>query len=354
MLCYLFMLLNLALIRAEPQAPAAQDPRVSRLARDVHNKGWIVYSARTEQGDWDLFLVRPDGSHRHNLTNTPTVHELGGRFSPDGKKILYRRIARDARIRQDGWGSLGELVISNADGSNAVAIGAAGEFAWASWSPDGRQVVCLSKAGVEFVDLATRKVIRRIDRKGIFQQLTWSPDGRWLSGTANSFGDAWTVVRMNAVTGEVNPVVKFQNCTPDWFPDSKRLIYSSRPAGQPVLDGGKAAQAVNQKPEYGWTQLWMAEADGSARTLVYGEDSRHIYGGAISPDGKYVLFTRSPTDGGMDTAMLSLMRLSDAPAIGRQSQALRKLYPNAKNATILDLGFGWEPHWTAAEAGGAK
>lgn len=353
MLCCLFMLLSSALIRAEPGAPASQDRRGTRLAREVRNKGWIVFSAWTE-GDWDLFLMRPDGSQRRNLTNTPAVHEIGGRFSPDGKKILYRRIAKDARIRQDGWGGLGELVISNADGSNAVVLGAAGEFAWASWSPDGRQVVCLSKAGVETVDLASRKVIRRMDRKGFFQQLTWSPDGRWLCGTANSFGDAWTIVRMNAVTGEVNPVVKFQNCTPDWFPDSRRLIYSSRPASQQVLDGGKSAQAVNQKPQYGWTQLWMAEADGSAKNLVYGEDGRHIYGGAISPDGKYVLFTRCHTDGGMNTAVLSLMRLSDAPVIGGPSQALRKLYPKANNAPILDLLSGWEPHWTAAQAGGAK
>jgi len=27
------------------------------------------------------------------------------------------------------------------------------------------------------------------------------------------------------------------------------------------------------------------------RGLVYGEDGRHVYGGCISPDGKFVLFT---------------------------------------------------------------
>jgi hypothetical protein len=29
--------------------------------------GWIVYSAKTGGGDWDLFLMRPDGSNRRNI-----------------------------------------------------------------------------------------------------------------------------------------------------------------------------------------------------------------------------------------------------------------------------------------------
>ena len=67
---------------------------------------------------------------------------------------------------------------------------------------------------------------------------------------------------MDSVTGEVNPVSKFQNCTADWFPDSRRLIYSSRPGNQEVVDKGEAAARVGQKENYGWTQLWMVDGDG--------------------------------------------------------------------------------------------
>jgi len=35
----------------------------------------------------------------------------------------------------------------------------------------------------------------------------------------------------------------------------------------------------------------MADADGENRRLVYAEDGRHVYGGHVSPDGKYLLFT---------------------------------------------------------------
>jgi hypothetical protein len=84
--------------------------------------------------------------------------------------------------------------------------------------------------------------------------------------------------------------------------------------------------------------------------MLLGEDGKHIYGTEISPDSRYVIFTRADTDG-MDTSIMGVMRLSDAPAIRGESAALRKLHPNAKNAVILDLSQGWEPNWTSANLG---
>ena len=327
----------------------ADDAKAGRLAKEVARDGWIVYSAKTAKGDWDLFLMRPDGSHRRDITNTPDFNEIGGRFSPDGKKILYRRIPPSTKVNHDTWGRSGMLVIANADGSAPVVYG---EFPWASWSPDGKQVACLTNKGIEFRDLESKRVVRTLDRKGIYQQLFWSSDGRWFTGTANAFGETWTIVRMNAATGELNAAAKFQNCTPDWFPDSQRIIYSSRPTQGEGDDG--LAKAAGQKPDYGWTQLWMAGGDGKQNSLLYGEDGRHIYGGAVSPDGKYIVFTRSLRDGNEDTAEIGLIRLGDAPIIAGESKALRRQYPKAKDGPALALGPGWEPHWTGGEIAGGK
>ena len=51
--------------------------------------------------------MRPDGSHKRNITNTPNINEIGARLSPDGLKLLYRRVAPGVKIRHDAWGSLG-------------------------------------------------------------------------------------------------------------------------------------------------------------------------------------------------------------------------------------------------------
>jgi Tol biopolymer transport system component len=327
--------------RSHAASPAAgQDQSVRRLAEEVRGKGWIVYSARSEKGDWDLFLCRPDGSSVRNLTNTEEFSEAAPQFSRDGRRLLYRRLKKGEKLDNNQHGAQGALVFAHSDGTSPVVFGADREYPWASWGPDGKQIVTLSIKGISFVEIAARRVVRTLPRKGFFQQLTWSPDGRGLSGVANSFGTEWTVACMDASSGTANAVSRFQCCTPDWFPDSRALIFSSRPPEQKTNNG------------YGWTQLWMADAEGKERRLVYGEDGRHVYGGHVSPDGRYVLFTgnmEEDGDPGNAGAPMALMRLADAPIIGGESKALRALHPNVKDGPVLPLPSGWEPCWTSRE-----
>jgi len=342
---HIILVVALLIVAAVPTGFCAdastQDQRVVPLAEALRYKGWIVYCSRSGNGSWDLFLSRPDGSQRKNITHTKDYEEAGPRFSPDGKKMLYRRIKAGSVISHDKWGFQGQLIIADADGSNPVVFGEERAFPWASWSADSKHIACLKLKGIEIVELATKRVVRQLPRKGIYQYLFWSPDGKWFCGVANTLG-MWTIVRMNCETGELNPVRDFQNCTPDWFGDSKHVIFSSRPANQPGLKG------------YGWTQLWMADAEGKDHKLVYGEDGFHIYSGALSPDGKYVLFSKCPVDGGgseKQGAAICIVRLADTPMITGKSTALRKVHPDTKDAPVLAFGKGWEPHWTYAEIG---
>ena len=312
-------------------AVAAEDKTVEALRREVATKGWVVTSIKQKRGDWDLVLMRPDGSKQRKLTDTPDWSEAAPRWSPDSRRLLYRRIKAGTVISHDRWGFQGELVMADAMARNGRVMG---KHPWGCWSPDGKQISCLSLKGIEILDVATGKVTRRMKRAGYFQQLFWSPDGKWFCGTANVGGELWTIVRMDVATGKWNVVSRFRNCTPDWFPDSRQVIFSNRPA--------------NQKG-YGWTQLWMAPGQGGQRKMLYGEDGRHIYGGGLSPDGRYVLFTRCPKDGGgseRSGAPGGLMRLADAPIIGANSPALRKLHPGAHDGPVLALPDLWEPHWT--------
>jgi hypothetical protein len=129
-------------------------------------------------------------------------------------------------------------------------------------------------------------------------------------------------------------------CTPDWFPDARGVIFSWRPPGQKTNRG------------LGWTQLWRTEAEGKAPRLVYAKDNRHAYGGFVSPDGKYVIFSgniEEDGDPGHDGGPMSLMRLDDAPIVEGESFGVRALHPEAKEGPILHLPSGWEPCWTDHE-----
>jgi Tol biopolymer transport system component len=323
------------------------DPAAQALAREVATQGWILFSAKTPQGDYDLFLSRPDGSARRNLTQTPAADEFGGRFTADGKKMLYRRQARGPKadgeggINHDLWGAMGALVIANADGSNPEPQGEPGAWPWASWSPDAKRIACLYKreGAIRIFDLATRSPVKELPRLGIFQQLFWSGDGQRLCGTANLNGQDWNVVSIDIATGKETLLTRALNCTPDWFQgDATRVIYSNRTPGM--------------GSDYGWTMLMQATADGKSRTLVYGERGRHVYYGCTSPDDRYVIFSVPESDGGTDAPM-AIVRLADTPIIVPADYAeLRSLYPKAKSGPVLKLSQpGFEPHWTYADVG---
>src|ERR1019366_2957403 len=216
----------------------AQSPRADAganvLAGEVASRGWILFSTKTGQGDYDLFLSRPDGSSRRNLTQTPDANEFGGRFSPDGKRMLYRRQARgpangaDTGINHDLWGTKGALVVAKADGSDPQRQGDEGAYPWASWSPDSKQIACLYKreGQIRIFDLATKARVKELPSRGVFQQLFWSPDGKRLCGTANFNGQDWNVVSIDLATGRETLLTRSLNCTPDWFQrDPNRVIY---------------------------------------------------------------------------------------------------------------------------------
>jgi Tol biopolymer transport system component len=316
-------------------APFAEEPDTAALAREVHGLGWIAFSAVGEAGDWDIYLSRPDGTDRRKLTDTRAYSETGARFSPDGKRLLYYRQPAREPVDNNAYGTF-ELVIADSNGANTVSFGR--DFAWASWGPDSKSIAVLTPRGVHVVDIRTRKVVRVIPRKGIVEQLVWSPDGRAMVGTANGLGEYWNVGALDARSGNIIALSETEryNCTPDWMPDSRRVIY--------------ARGTVPKKNER--AQLWVAASDGSERHMLYAEGGRHIYGGAASPDGRFLIFSRTVEDlGKVDHAKttLAVIRMDDTPMLGDDDQGLRKRFESAKAAVRLDLGPGWEPHWTRAE-----
>jgi Tol biopolymer transport system component len=266
--------------------------------------------------------MRPDGSDRRHLTDTREFNEAGARFSPDGKRLLYYRLPKSEPVDNNTYGTF-ELVIANADGGLPVVFGDG--FEWASWGPDGKQLAALAPKGIQIVEVATRQVVRQVPRKGLVQQLAWSPDGQRFTGTANGLGPFWNIGCLSLETGELKAVSETEryNCTPDWTPDSRHVLYAR---GIIPEKGGRA-------------ELWVASADGAERQALYAEAGRHIYGGCASPDGKYLLFTRSMEDlGKVAEIEMAIIRW---PTAGQPA--------NAGEVTRLDLGPGWEPHWTGKE-----
>lgn len=288
------------------------------LATEVRDRGWIVCSAPNAGGDWDLVVLRPDGSSRHPLTRTPDFNEAGARFSPDGSRLLYYRMPRGEPVDNNTYGTF-ELVIAGADGSQPISYGR--NFPWASWGPDGREFACLTPQGIKIVEVASRTTLRELPRRGIVQQLVWSPDGRWFTGTANGLGPFWNIALLDARDGSCRALSEPDryNCTPDWRGDANGVVYAR---GIIPAQGGRA-------------ELWWAPVTTSAPRRLHAEADRHIYGACSSPDGRHLLFTRSVADLGKVDHSETTLALIRWPTGTDDTSGPR-----------LDLGPGWEPHWS--------
>ena len=332
--CFRLLFLFIATARI---SDACDPPAIPGLKAEVAERGWIVFSAHTGSGDWDLFVMRPNGDHLRPLTRSAEWNEILPRVSPDGTRLLYRRLPREETPDGNRHGQQGVLVVARLDASDPRVLGKDGDLAWASWSPDGKSLATLGLKGISFVDAGTGKVRRTLPRAGLFQQLTWSPDGLALTGVSNGLGTSWSVVRMDAVSGQVTAVSRGDCCTPDWFPDGAQVVFSNRRESQRILGGN------------GWTELWRAQADGSDARLLVAEEGRHLYGGQVSPDGRHVLFTGNAQEDGDPAnqgAPMFLVRLSDTPMVRGNSDRLRQAHPGAKDGPVLQLSSGWEPFWT--------
>jgi WD40 repeat protein len=94
------------------------------------NGGWE--SAPSSRANYDLYLVRSDGTGLTRLTDDPGVEEHAS-WSPDGKRIVYGATACGAEAPFDTT-----IRVMNADGSGNVAL-APGHAP--HWSPDGKRIV---------------------------------------------------------------------------------------------------------------------------------------------------------------------------------------------------------------------
>ena len=72
------------------------------------NGRWVTFDGQTETLNYDIWLVRDDGSHLHRVTDDAT-DDYGPSFSPDGKWIVFSR---------DRGSSSDAIYIMQTDGSH--------------------------------------------------------------------------------------------------------------------------------------------------------------------------------------------------------------------------------------------
>jgi Tol biopolymer transport system component len=135
----------------------------------------------------EIYIMAADGSGQKRLTNVPG-YDGGPFFSPDGKRIVWRRF--------DEQGLIADVWTMNLDGTNAKQVTQFKSMSWAPYiHPSGEYLLFASnKLGFEnfevfMVDVEGRKEPVRVTYSDGFDGLPVpSPDGRQLAWTSSRGG----------------------------------------------------------------------------------------------------------------------------------------------------------------------
>lgn len=264
--------------------------------------GRIAFAATGN--DWDIFVMKADGSERRQLTHDPGP-QFDPSWSPDGMRIAYR----DSRF---GINHNDEIYVMKADGSGQINPTRNPANEWSpAWSPDGKKIAFAS------------------DREGLPKIYLMNPDGTSL-------------VRLTQVEGEY----------PSWSPDGKKIAFASSRDGNYEIytmnaDGSNQTRLTNN-PAYDMYPAWSPDAH-----FIAFDTQRDYYPPRDQGAGEEFEIHVMKADGTCDTRLTTNAVEDRFPAWSSDGTRLtweqegQVAVMNANGTGQMTLGPGNFPAWTS-------
>jgi TolB protein len=197
--------------------------------------GTLILYVSNNEDEWeDLWVVRPDGTGKRNVTNTPSVNESHPHWGPGGRRIIFNATT-DVTLEGNE-----EVYEMNLDGSDLRKLTTYdGWDTYASLSPDGarivwRRVLTTGESWREgwnseiFVMNRGGTAIRNLSRHPSFDGYpTWSPDGAQILFSSDRSGTFQLYV-MDADGSNVQRLIESsgEDVRPSWSPDGTRIAFN--------------------------------------------------------------------------------------------------------------------------------
>jgi len=278
-----------------------QGNRLAYLHEKVNSNVW-----RTAGPNWS----GPRSGPTKLISSTRTQFDMD--FSPDGKKIAFG---------SDRTGSE-EIWISASDGSNPVQLTSFGAPSTGTpkWSPDGKQIAFDShKVGHSDIYLVNAEggEPRRMTTEPFENNVpSWSRDGKWIYFSSDRSG-AWQIWKIPAGGGNAIQVTKHGAFQAFESTDGRFLYYCKNYTDAPGIwkmptEGGEEVRVLDQEAVQHWALLsrgvCLINPGATPATIDFfefaskrlkhltavdlGPNANAPSGFAVSPDGKWVLYTR--------------------------------------------------------------
>ena len=214
------------------------NPDGSQQVRLTHHRAFDsgpVFSPTGEEilfvsdrgGQRDLYIMRADGQGERPVFRTATAYRDDPAWSPDGKKIAYMQLDREAKqtivytAKADGTSVTRVVEMEKADGEEPV------------WSPDGTEIAFVvvdeihwASRQIRFVNLKTRKQGTLLpDDVPRMLQLAWSPANNkiafvWLRPAQRS------IFMVNRDGSGLQQIVDGLVSAPIWSLSGDELVYT--------------------------------------------------------------------------------------------------------------------------------
>ena len=181
-------------------------------------------------GGWSIYLVRPDGTERRQLTTGG--ESMAPVWSPDGSRIAYHG-TRDGNL---------DIFVANADGTSEQRVTDDPGADWSPiWSPDGTRLIFTSdRSGdddVWVVSASGGAATNMTNDPAADQVPIWSPDGARIAFVSDRTADVevWSMAANGTDLRNLtqSPASDDGRWSIGWSADGKRIVYG-RTTGAPL------------------------------------------------------------------------------------------------------------------------
>ena len=293
-------------------------PRKLTEQHEIHN---LTISGRSNRlvfvqsrRDLDIYRLDLSGGRQELHRSVPLIVssrlDRMPQYSPDGKRIAF------VSLRSGNW----QLWMSDSEGANPVQMTffTQGEVRAPRWSADARRIGFLSKAGGPFqaytVDVSGGSP-RKLEALGTdTDSWIWSRDGRWIF-FVSARGGTRQIWREPVGGGAPRQLTRHGAVAPAESQDEK-LLYYSRPGGvwSVPVDGGDEREVFKLDAPYATLEpgrsgiyftfpLAFQKPNDlmyyalSGKPIVRFGDVQTQYGLSLSPDQRYLLYTKMTSTG---------------------------------------------------------
>jgi TolB protein len=246
--------------------------------------GKISFWGNDGGGPAQIYVMNPDGSGKTNLSNTSSFTDGFGRWSRDGRQLVFSRTDASAPFGTTTF----DIYTMAADGSGVTRLTNETSYQdlFPAWTAGGQivfQRAPIGDPGWGECPIHSALWVMNADGTGAYQLTpssmtacvaATSPFGGWVVFTGSTDGDASLqlfVIKLNgAGLRQLSPAGTTFDFRPNWSPDGTRILFLNGPA-----------------PSHSNLSVWTVSLIGGHRSQVLGSVpswDAPVY----SPDGRFI------------------------------------------------------------------